>query len=631
MPRNNLLSIIILLLAAHTISAQEVVTALQYGPQGTAKHAKSPIALSLPFFDDFSNYQGSPSIDRWISYGAWVNTQFALLPPTIGMMTLDAINEQGNLYYTGSSSMPFPADTVLSMPLRLDSLLMPVARRLSPADSLALSFYYLPGGGSGDMWTRTGDSPNRGDSLILEFYDAASNRWDKVWGTDGISVDSLVLRTGTTWQYVYVPITLDKYLTSDFRFRFRNYCSFDNTIEPGLVGNSDQWHIDYVLLDYGRNYRYTFARDVAFVEPAPSMLRRYQAMPASQYRTDEMASSIAITITNRYEETLSTRYQYAEADEWLTPYDGGIDNITPFAPSATYQTAAAHAAPPVSGAFPADGVQRTYHIIHTVTEGVGGDPFPQNDTIHFYQHIENYYAYDDGTAENGYGIYNMSGAVEMAYRIDLNQADTLTAVALYFNRTRSDENASMAFQLCVWDDNDGQPGQLIYCDNATRYPRFTTINRYITYRLEKPLPIDGPIYVGLQQTTPGIINLGMDRNNNASEHTFYKVGGGWQQSFIYGALMIRPYLGTLRGPNMGAIADVDSIAAIRLFPNPASNTLHVETPHPAALSLYSIQGQLVAHTVGNTLSVAALADGIYSLSIALADGQHLWRKVIIKH
>ena len=67
------------------------------------------------------------------------------------------------------------------------------------------------------------------------------------------------------------------------------------------------------------------------------------------------------------------------------------------------------------------------------------------------------------------------------------------------------------------------------------------------------------------EATPGIINLGMDRNNNASEHTFYKVGGGWQQSFIYGALMIRPYLGTLRGPNMGAIADVDSIAAIRLF------------------------------------------------------------------
>lgn len=49
------------------------------------------------------------------------------------------------------------------------------------------------------------------------------------------------------------------------------------------------------------------------------------------------------------------------------------------------------------------GYAATHHLTieHGVREGVRGMP-PQNDTIRFTQVFDNYYAYDDGTPENGY-------------------------------------------------------------------------------------------------------------------------------------------------------------------------------------------------------------------------------------
>ena len=124
--------------------------------------------IILPFSDDFSNYTGYPDTARWIGNQAFVNQSFAVNPPTIGSVTLDALNEQGRIYEHASKSS-FGADTLLSRPIRLDSIFYPFPRALTPADSVMFYFFYQPGGGEGTAWEGLGNSPESTDSLILEF------------------------------------------------------------------------------------------------------------------------------------------------------------------------------------------------------------------------------------------------------------------------------------------------------------------------------------------------------------------------------------------------------------------------------------------------------------------------------
>ena len=132
-------------------------------------------------------------------------------------------------------------------------------------------------------------------------------------------------------------------------------------------------------------------------------------------------------------------------------YDGGYENIVSFYPDGKYQEVAVHSNPPVNFQFPESSTQRSYKIVHTVKEGVGGDYHSSNDTMTFTQVFGDYYAYDDGVPENGYGLTSTGGKQWLAYRFDLNTQDTLTAVDLYFNRTRNGENENVQFRLCVWD------------------------------------------------------------------------------------------------------------------------------------------------------------------------------------
>ena len=127
--------------------------------------------MRLPFVDDFSNYSGYPDDRLWEDRQGFVNTGFAVLPPSIGVVTLDALNEYGQIY-PQAARVPFPADTLTSRPIRLDSNFLQ-NRPMLVADSLYFSFYYQPAGASRDPeaggWEIVGDAPEHSDKLVLEF------------------------------------------------------------------------------------------------------------------------------------------------------------------------------------------------------------------------------------------------------------------------------------------------------------------------------------------------------------------------------------------------------------------------------------------------------------------------------
>ena len=156
-------SILLLLLCSSALVAQEALSTL-CRPEMPERKGNDSV-LVLPFFDDFSI--ATRSTNQWHLGGAFVNQGYAPLPPTIGMATLDAFKADGTLYPTAASQL-FTGDTLTSRPIRLDSLFQPYTRPLSAGDSVYLSFFYLPGGGYGNMWERIGDTPENQDSLILE-------------------------------------------------------------------------------------------------------------------------------------------------------------------------------------------------------------------------------------------------------------------------------------------------------------------------------------------------------------------------------------------------------------------------------------------------------------------------------
>ena len=613
-------ALVMMLVGAGRLAAQEVLLPLQAGVDSPHSKSLTDGAATLPFFDDFSQPTDKLQPVLWEACGASVGTGFGELAPTVGLATLDALDATGNLYPQATTT-PFPADTLMSRRIRLDSV--------SPADSLVLSFFYLPGGGSGNLWERIGDTPDPTDSIYLDLYNNRDSNWTTVWARGGVSVDTLIAQTGKAWQYVAVGITDSAYFDSSFRFRFRNHCSLDATSKKGMKGNCDQWNIDYLILDTGRSVTASPVwRDVAFADAAPKMLEHYRAMPARQYRSTEMAQSMTMTIANLFNSDLATQYAYCIVDEegdTVHRYDGGFEN----APAGGYQNADAHAHPTIGYSFPESTNSRSYEVIHTVREGVGGDSRSQNDTVRFHQVLSDYYAYDDGSPENGYGLTSTASHVYLAYRFDLNTEDTLSAIDLYFNRTLDAENEAIMFYITVWQAGDnGRPGTILYRDSERRRPKFGGMNEYQRYALEQPTVVDGSIFVGFEQVGNDFINLGFDRNNQSADRIWYLTSTEWQQSILRGSLMLRPCFGS-EAVN-GIETPYKETAGIIIFPNPSDDHCTVGD-HCVGIELFDQMGRRVATSRSNRIDTGDLPSGLYAARITTHDGTTHVTKLIIRH
>ena len=579
----------------------------------------------LPFVDDFSNYQGLPDNLKWQSNNVVVNSNYQFNPPTVGVVTLDAIDIYGRLY-PNASTTSFEADTLLSQPIRLDSIITPTRQKLSKSDSIYFSFYIQPAGGSGQPWETIGSSPSSFDSIILEFY-SNEDGWQKIWSMGGISLDTLFANENTYYKYVMIPIVEDKYFIKDFRFRFRNIASLNNNPQTAYIGNCDQWNIDYIYINKDRKIEDTTLREIAFVDPAPSMLKRYQSMPANQYTLQEMADSLQIKIVNLYSEPLSSIYKYYVKDEIgniIHTYDGGFENIAPYIANFTYQNAASHATPNVNYNFNLTNEEwKTFTITHTIKEGVGQDILSANDTIEFVQKFENYFAYDDESAENGIGVEPISGA-QLAVSYHLNTADTLTAVDIYFNLALNQANLK-PFYICIYSSLENQPLELLYKTEKLT-PISDSLNKFVRFELEDAVFLEeGDFFVSLQTKGNDYLNIGFDRNTNSSQYTYSKTGVSWQQSFIKGSVMIRPYFGYKA---LVGLQNENKRLNFNFYPNPTSSKIFFQGIQDANKQILDISGRILFSTYENEVDISSLSQGIYILKVKNKEGIVETRKIV---
>jgi len=607
---------LILLLHSLTAWSQEVLTGLEINQPVRESYQQRPSLksdagsmLELPFFDDFSTSAVYPDSEKWSDRYAFINDDYPVNPVSVGVATLDAIDHTGSLYQH-ATTLPFLADRLTSQSLNLN---------YPAGDSIYLSFFYQPQG--------MGDMPQPHDSLRLEFYSPVTESWRVVWSVPGESLHDFRL--------VMVPVKDPDYLQEGFRFRFSNIASIaDNHFNPGARGNADHWHIDYVYLNRGRSFADTVFRDIAFVKPLGSLLNNYTAMPWDQFqagRLAEMGSVLPVTYRNNDIVPRSVRRQFSIYDIYgnrpVHSFSGGTVNI---APGDVHQYNS-----DVAYSFNSDNPDSA---LFRVTAWLSTDDFDYkgNDTVIYYQDFKNVYALDDGTAENGYGLFG-GGAenARLAYRFRAYKPDSLRAIQIYFNQSLNNVSRQY-FNLAVWDDNNGKPGNLIYRQEGVRPEYEGELNRFHTYQLDSAVFVSQGFYVGLIQINAGFLNIGFDVNMNNRNRIFYNIHGEWINSSFEGSLMIRPVVGSPLSPPL--FSEPVKKRGLKVYPNPAVDVLYIDLetdvePASVTYKLYNRLGQLVYNGTGHIQSIdlSSFPPGIYFLRTESRSVDFETKKILITH
>jgi hypothetical protein len=570
------------------LQAQEVITplqtnpraALQYGEFRSAKKSSEAVLLELPFFDDFSNNSLQADTGRWSDAFAFVNNNFCDNPLTNGVATLDALDEVGAIYSRATlDPNTFIADTLSSHPINL---------AYPASDSIYFSFLYQPGG--------ICDLPEGQDSLMVDFFASDSSDWINVWRVPGSELHP--------FKHVMIPVTEDRYLNNEFRFRFRNRASLPRNNEmPDKRSNVDYWHVDYVRLDRNRT-----AADTVLIEPFVS----------AQYRNND---SIARNVTRSL--TIEEPF-YGESELIGTP---------------TAQDIAAFDETVVDFAFPYNlDFNRGDSALIRFKVALRTDEFDPkiNDTLIHDQLFRDYYAYDDGTAEAGYGLrgdgteYGMVAIRHFSY-----EADMLGGVYIYFNQVYDSLNLKQyTFNLMVWSDSDGVPGTIIWDDDRIHKPQYApNYTGFVKYEFTEPVSVNGPFYVGWRQYKPYMLNMGLDKNRVPDSPVMYFNTGSWKTSEAPGMVMFRPYLYEI---STGFDQEKQvHFSPLNIYPNPASERIFLQVPlgfegEEIPIYIFDTSGRQLHQSVlrSNELDVSGLAPGLYYIR-ALMAGEIYYSKVLI--
>ena len=575
-------------------------------PEKRFKNIENQDTLQLPFKDDFSSYRLFPADSIWEDNFAFVNTDYGDNPVSLGVVTLDAINFDGTIY-PGAGSSPFIADYLTSRPIDLSPY--------QKSDSIYFSFLFQPQG--------YGDEPENSDSLILEFFSTETQTWYPKWRTAGLPNQSFKL--------VMIPVDTSLFFMKGFKFRFYNYASLTGIYEASWASNVDHWNLDYIYLDKDRGKHDTIFSDLAFIYPMKSLLRHYESMPWTHYQQDHSEMNDHLTITCRNNDSIPKNlyrdffiYDMLQEDTLCT-FTGGAINFP-----ALYDTIIPHN---FSCVYNSDSPGwALFEFKSILATGAFIELFRCNDTLTYYQLFKNYYAYDDGTAENGYGLSGEgSQNGKLAYQFNnFKTNDTLQGIDMYFNQTLNDVSQKY-FYLTVWNHNSlyNCPDSVLYSQIGVKPEYGDSLNDFHTYVLDTPLVVPEIFYVGWTQTTTDLLNVGFDRNrlkNDSNQsgwvnpRIYYDISGAWVHSSFEGALMIRPIFGKRLDPDVVHEQPVN--AGYSLFPNPASEIINIAYPVSNHDDKYII---FITDMVGKSImqfdfpvqqfSLSSINNGIYFIRI----------------
>jgi len=529
----------------------------------------------------------------WLDNNVYHNYTYAQSPWSLGVVTFDGLKNDGNAYSLGALSPSF-ADFLTSKPIDLSSY--------TASDSIYLSFLYQ-GEGYGDV-------PETSDSLVLEFYADDLNQWFWAWSTTGIPTSDF--KVGN------VSVLDSKFFKKGFQFRFKNYGS--------LAGNFDNFHLDYVHLRSIQNgYRDTLFEDFAFVYPIKTLLKNYTSVPWDHYKNNfagKMSDNVELSIRNGSN----------SAENNSTPgkveifHDGNLESTFGVSGSSLSNNNLNYLPRTFYDSY--HDFSTGYHFDETKpgdsqrfkTKGTVQAIFSNlasNDTVVSEQIFNNYYSYDDGSAEAAYGP---TGAqARLAVRFDAYESDSLIGIMTNFVRSATDVSNQL-FLLTVWADGNGKPGAVIYQDTvfSPRTPKYEYgLNNFHTYYFldTVKVPVGTTFYIGWRQFDAARLDIGFDRNIDSKSKTFYSTTNEvtWNQSQIEGTSMIRPVFSTALDAQLGIQTLSKEKDDLFIFPNPSTGKFSIKhsLQNYLGVEIYSLQGQLLLETESDQFDLSDKPSGLY--------------------
>lgn len=576
--------------------AQEYTQAMRYSAMLEKANAefnysrKTVDTLTLPFFDDFSKDGVYPNQQKWIDRNVFINNNFSKQPPSKGVATFDGFNAKGQPYVASEFAFGV-CDTLTSAPIDLN---------LAPSDSIYLSFFIQPQG--------YGRQPAINDSLILEFKNLNTGRFVKIASWPGAK--------SYAFKQILIPIKDTLFLKKGFQFRFKN--------KGSQYGADDHWHIDYVRLNKNRNSNDTLVQDVSINSNATPLLNPYSAIPWNQFDASLLAENHFVDIKNNFNSS-------SNVDFTFTSYLGStkLDSVT-------------------KGLFLASGITSNeeskkvqipaqtaaFNVLTTYTASTTNDFIDVNDTLKSLQMFKDYYAYDDGTAEDGYGLTINGSNGRFAYEFTTKNEDTLSHIQIHFTQKQV-PIVNEIFTLTVWKSLT--PEVILYQKTSQEPIYIDSLNGFTTYELDSTLLINGTFYIGWVQASNFFMNIGFDRNSVHSNFMYYKVNAlGWQQSSLAGTAMIRPVFADRL--STGIKNQRRYKQTFTIFPNPGNGYMNlnysenIKNEDIQFVKVYNMLGQeKYTSTEITSIDISSLPKGMYIVQIVDFNNRTIATQKYLKH
>lgn len=564
------------------------------------KIVKRSTPIILPLWEDFSyaDKQSYPTDHWWIDSSTYVNNHFVAQVINKGVVTFDVLDAKGRPYHSEPWESLY-CDSLTSYFIDL--------RGYNDADSIYLSFAYHCGG--------LGFKPKAADSLLILFEDEIDG-----W----VRAGHVRMDTSSGWKYATFGVQGGNYFYENFRFRI---------INKGTIGTSSaHWHLDNIYLNAGRTRTDTTYTDLAFTTTSSNLLNDFTAMPFKHFQTDRNAfATDQLSAFTRYNSpgmgSAATNIRY-QALNVTTGVSYGSGSISAAHPASEYQE---HSFPRYDlSPLSVDSNGRLFidHIFFT--DPGTGDTTKGTDTIRHRQIFDDYFAYDDGSAEQAYylNLAPMSPG-KIAVEFATYTPDTLAGVAIQFARqVPGSEEKEFFIQIYQDIELGGSGGTLIYEEEGF-FPQFPEgSQQFFTYALSELVPLGtGTFYVVIMMPASGIsdsLMVALDKNRQGANHRYFSVLDVWESSLLEGALMLRPIMGNQ--PLTSIPEPEQPIAAWQLYPNPTDDFLYIRNAQnvtePLHFRIIDMQGKewMKGSYNANAISVQGLQSGSYILILENQNG-----------
>ncbi len=566
-----------------------------------------------PFFDDFSYAGPYPDAAKWLDKDVFVNNTLANNPPSVGFATFDGIDYSGTPYGGGFGL----SDQLTTNFIDLSTI---------SNNTVYVSYHVQEKG--------LGFEPYPGDSLIVE-----ARLDDGTWST----LEIFLPTSSTTVPDAFMPITRTytnpSFFHRSFQMRFKNYSRRQGAIEL--------WHVDYISIGTVPTINGVYD-DIAFTTVPSTFLDRYTAMPWKHFVPvvqNETTDQYVVNITNHFSDqndVQNTKLNITEINSGVEVTDfvllsGSQFNLPGNTPNSFDKTIPESVYEAMKNVLLTDNFGNETNLTFQTTyaynvgnEQDGADGILRNDTVTRLTQFQDYFAYDDGSAEAALVAQNASTRVAVQFKA--NVSDSLRAVQFHFPRIYDGtETQLLNVQVYVGElDNDPEFDLIFqtpyYVD--TDYDSLQGFTNYSLFDFDgNPAPLfvpAGDFYVGWQQVSnsSNAIPVGLDKNNiDATQYGWFSTASEWSPitpgGLIDGAIMIRPVFGDMT-PYNTPVNEVTDFTEISVFPNPASDILNIQNVSEKVLDyqILNANGQLVKSGILNgTIDISTLLNGMYFLRL----------------